>query len=156
MRRREFISLLTGAAAWPLAAQAQPTDRTPRIAALMGWSDDTVHRSYFEAAIRGLAQLGWVEGRNVVIDVRWTGGNVDQARVFAKELVASQPDMIFTTTTPLTAAAQMATNAIPIIFVSVSDPVGAGFVRTLSRPGGNITGTLSISKTQWVVSGQTC
>jgi putative tryptophan/tyrosine transport system substrate-binding protein len=139
------MTLLGGAAGWSLAAQAQPTDRMRRVGALMGWSDsDPVNRSYFAAAVQELAQLGWIEGRNLAIDVRWARGNVDHARAFAKELVASRPDVIFTGTTPATAAAQMATSTIPIIFVVVADPVGAGFVNSLSRPGGNITGFINI------------
>lgn len=145
MRRRQFIAVLGGVAAWPLAGQAQPTDRMRRIGALMGWSDnDPVNRSHFASVVQDLAQLGWVEGHNLVIDVRWARGNVDQARAFAKELVASRPDVIFTGTTPATAAAQIATSAIPIIFVVVADPIGAGFVHSLSRPGGNITGFINI------------
>ena len=106
MRRRKFITLLGGVVAWPLASRAEQTDPMRRIGALLGWSDnDPVSRSYFAAAVQGLAQLGWVEGRNLVIDVRWARGSVDQARAFAKELVASQPDVIFTGTTPSTGQA---------------------------------------------------
>jgi putative tryptophan/tyrosine transport system substrate-binding protein len=146
MKRREFIaSIGSAAAAWPLAARAQRTDRTRRIGVLLGWSEnDPVIRAYFAAAVQHLAQLGWVEGRNIEIDVRWTGGNVDQSRVFAKELVAWQPNVIFTGTTPATAAVQNATSTIPIIFVVVADPVGAGFVNSLPQPGGNITGFINI------------
>src|SRR4029077_5952757 len=106
-----------------------------------GWSEnDPVIRAYFAAAVQHLAQLGWVEGRNIEIDVRWTRGNVDQSREFAKELAAWQPGVLLTGTTPATAAVQNATSTIPIIFVVVADPVGAGFVNSLPQPGGNITG----------------
>jgi putative ABC transport system substrate-binding protein len=146
MKRRQFITLAGGAAAaWPFAARAQRTDRMRRIGVLLGWSEnDPVIRANFAAAVQRLAQLGWVEGRNIVINVRWTGGNVDQARLFAKELVAWQPDVIFTGTTPATAAVQSETSTIPIIFVVVADPVGAGFVNSLPQPGGNITGFINI------------
>lgn len=145
MRRRDFIVRGAASVAWPLSAHARQADQVRRIGALMGWSEnDPTNRAYFAAAVQDLSQLGWVEGRNLVIDVRWTRGNPDQARAFAKELVASQPDVIFTATTPSTAAAQLATSTIPIIFVVVSDPVGAGFVNSLPRPGGNITGFINI------------
>jgi len=146
MKRRQFIKLVGGgAAAWPLAARAQRTNRMQRIGVLLGWSEnDLLIRSNFAAAVQRLAELGWVEGRNVVIDVRWTSGSIDQARTFANELVASQPDVIFTGTTPATAAVKNATSTIPIIFVVVADPVGAGFVDSLSQPGGNITGFINI------------
>jgi ABC-type uncharacterized transport system substrate-binding protein len=146
MKRRAFITLAGGAAAtWPLSARAQRTDRMRRIGVLLGWSEnDLVIRANFAAAVQRLAESGWVEGRNLLIDVRWTRGNLDQARAFASELVASQPDVIFTGTTPATAAVKTATSTIPIIFVVVSDPVGAGFVSSLSRPGGNITGFINI------------
>src|SRR5262249_440433 len=103
MRRRDFITLVGGAAAaWPLSGRAQrTTDRMRRIGVLLGWSEnDLVIRANFAATVQRLAELGWVEGRNVAIDVRWTRGNVDQARAFANELVTSQPDVIFTGTTP--------------------------------------------------------
>lgn len=146
MKRRHFITLVGGAAAaWPLAAPAQRTNRMRRIGVLMGWSEsDPVIGSNFAAAVQRLAELGWVEGGNVVTDVRWTRGNVDQARAFANELVAWQADVIFTGTTPATAAVQHATSTIPTIFVVVADPVGAGFVKSLSQPGGNITGFINI------------
>ena len=147
MRRRDFITLVGGAAAaWTLSGRAQrTTDRMRRIGVLLGWSEnDLVIRANFAATVQRLAELGWVEGRNVAIDVRWTRGNVDQARAFANELVTSQPDVIFTGTTPATAAVKNATSTIPVIFVVVADPVGAGFVDSLSQPGGNITGFLNI------------
>jgi putative ABC transport system substrate-binding protein len=146
MKRRQFITLASGAAAaWPLAARAQRINRMQRIGVLLGWSEnDLLIRSNFAAAVQRLAELGWVESRNVVIDVHWTSGNLDQARAFANELVASQPDVIFTGTTPATAAVKNATSTIPIIFVVVADPVGAGFVNSLSQPGGNITGFINI------------
>jgi len=146
VRRRQFLKWVGGAAVpWSLPCAAQPTDRMRRIGALMGWSEkDAVFGLYFATAVQALAELGWLGGRNLLVDVRWTRGNLDRARTFAKELVASQPDIIFTGTTPSTAAAQMATSTIPIVFVVVSDPIGAGFVKSLQQPGGNVTGLINI------------
>jgi putative ABC transport system substrate-binding protein len=116
-----------------------------RIGVLMGWSEtDPVYRSELAAFVQALAKLGWVDGRNLRMDVRWTAGNVDRARVFAKELVDLQPDAILAGTTPSTAALQRQTRTVPIVFAVVSDPVGAGFVANLPRPGGNITGLINI------------
>jgi putative tryptophan/tyrosine transport system substrate-binding protein len=146
MRRREFIRLVGGAAAaWPLIARAQQPDRMRRVGVLMGWSEnDPQYPSWIAAFIQALAQLGWSDGRNIRIDVRWIHGEVDRARALAKELVELQPDVILAGTTPATAALQRATRTIPIVFVVVSDPVGAGFVDSLPRPGGNITGFINI------------
>jgi putative ABC transport system substrate-binding protein len=145
MRRREFMTLVGGAAAaWPLAARAQQPDRMRRIGVLMGWSEsDPEFRSWMAAFLQAFAQLGWMEGRNVRIDVRWTNGNIERARALAKELVRLQPDAILAGTTPATAALKSETQAIPIVFAVVSDPVGAGFAASLSRPGGNVTGFIN-------------
>jgi putative tryptophan/tyrosine transport system substrate-binding protein len=142
MKRREFITLLGSAAAWPVAASAQePAMPVRRIGVLMGWSEgDPEYRLRVDALVQGLAKLGWVEGRNVRFDVRWTSGDVGRAQVLAKELVALQPDVIVAGTTHATAALQRETRTIPIVFAAVSDPVGEGFVASLARPGGNITG----------------
>jgi putative tryptophan/tyrosine transport system substrate-binding protein len=146
MKRRDFITLLGGAAAaWPLAARAQQGGTTRRIGVLMGWSEnDPEYQSRIDAFVQVLAQLGWAEGRNLRVDVRWTNGDVERAGVLAKELVALQPDVILAGTTPVTAALQRETRTIPIVFAPVSDPVGAGFVASLSRPGGNITGFINV------------
>jgi putative ABC transport system substrate-binding protein len=145
MRRRKFIALLGGAAAvWPLAAEAQQNERIRRIGVLMGWSDtDPQFRSWIDAFVAGLAQLGWADGRNVQINIRWARGDVGRMQTFAKELVELQPDIIVGGTTPATAALQRETRTIPIVFVVVADPVGAGFVAGLPHPGGNITGFLN-------------
>jgi putative ABC transport system substrate-binding protein len=145
MRRRDFITLLGGAAAaWPLAARAQ-RDRVRRIGILMGWSEnDPEYRPRITLLSNALAKSGWVEGQNLRTDIRWTNGNPELARSLAKELVAAQPDLIVATTTPATAAVQRETHAIPIVFAVVSDPVGAGFVDSLPRPGGNITGFINV------------
>jgi putative ABC transport system substrate-binding protein len=141
MRRREFISLIGGAAMLPIAARAQQGERIRRIGVLMGYGEaDPDAKADLVAFVRGLSDLGWTDGRNLRIDVRWTAGSVDRARVVAKELVDQQPDVILAHATPQTAALQRETRTIPIVFVVVSDPVGAGFVAGLPRPGGNITG----------------
>ena len=143
MRRREFITLLGGGAAiWPLAARAQQADHVQRIGVLMAYpEDDSEALAQFTAFRDGLQKLGWIEGRNIRIDTRWvTPDNVELMRQFAKELVALQPDLILSHNTPTTAALLQQTRTIPIIFALVSDPVGSGFVASIPRPGGNVTG----------------
>jgi putative ABC transport system substrate-binding protein len=142
MRRREFITLLGGAAvAWPLAARAQQGERVRRIGVLMAFDEnDSRAKAWLARFIQGLSELGWTAGRNLRMDVRWAGDNVDRMRMFAKELVNLQPDVILAFGTPVTAALKRETRTIPIVFAIVSDPVGEGFVASLSRPGGNITG----------------
>ena len=146
MKRREFISLLGGAAAaWPVAARAQQTERMRRIGVLMAFSESNPEFRYLIDTLKqDLARLGWVDGRNVQIDVRWAGGDVGQMGAFAKLLVEQQPDVIFAGTTPVTVALQRETRTIPIVFVIVSDPVSAGLVAGLSHPGGNITGFTNV------------
>jgi putative tryptophan/tyrosine transport system substrate-binding protein len=141
MNRRKFIAGLGSAVAWPLVARAQQGDRVRRIGVLWSLSEiDPIAKSIHSALTEGLAELGWTEGRNVRIDVRWAGASVDRAHAYAKELVGLQPDAILADSTPQTAAIQRETSTIPIVFVAVSDPVGSGFVASLPRPGGNITG----------------
>jgi putative tryptophan/tyrosine transport system substrate-binding protein len=148
LRRRDFITLLGGAAAWPHAARAQQPDRIRRIGVLMGYDEtDPQERTYLSGFTQALSELGWTEGRSVRMDVRWAAGNVDRMRMFAKELVDLQPDAILAHTTPVTAAFQRETRTIPIIFVLVSDPVGSGFVAGLPRPGGNTTGFIHLEGT---------
>ena len=150
MRRREFISLLGGAAAtWPLAARAQQPDRMRRIGVLMGYAESDREGQAFVAAFReGLQKLGWTEGRNIRIDTRWaTPGDAESRQRFAKELVALQPDLILSHSTPTTAALLQQTRTIPIVFATVSDPVGSGFVASFPRPGGNVTGFTNIEPT---------
>ncbi len=150
MRRREFITLLGGAAAtspilWPLAARAQQPTRMRRIGVLEGLAEDTeaaqARRPVFRQA---LERLGWSEGRNVRIDYRFAAGIADQYQPLAKELLALQPDVMLATTTPAVAALQRESRAVPIVFYGVSDPIGSGFIASLARPGGNITGLLNI------------
>ena len=147
MRRREFITLLGGAAAssasWPLAVRAQQADRMRRIGVLMGLAEnDPDSKARLTGFRQGLERLGWSEGRNVRIDYRFTQASVGQAQVPARELVALQPDVILGQGTPVVAALQRESRAIPIVFVNVSDPIGSGFVASLARPGGNLTGLL--------------
>jgi putative tryptophan/tyrosine transport system substrate-binding protein len=143
MRRREFIAGL-GAASLSGVALAQQIDRVRRIGVLMAFSEnDPEAKTYLFGFTRGLSELGWTDGRNLRIDVRWAAGSVDRARMYAKELVDLQPDVIFANSTPVTAAFQRETRTIPIVFAGVADPVGDGFVASLPRPGGNITGFVS-------------
>jgi ABC transporter substrate binding protein len=142
MRRREFITLLGGAAvAWPLAVRAQQPNRVRRIGALMGYAESDSEAQANIAGFRdGLQKLGWTEARSVHIEYRWAAGDAELMQRFAKELVALQPDLILSHTTSTTAALRQETSTIPIIFANVSDPVGSGFVASLARPGGNVTG----------------
>ena len=119
-----------------------------RIGILMGFDEsDADAKAQLSALTKALPALGWTDGRNLRIEVRWAAGNIDRARVFAKELVASQPDVLLAHTTPVTAALHRETRTIPIVFVTVSDPVGAGFIADLRRPGGNITGFINLEPT---------
>jgi putative ABC transport system substrate-binding protein len=139
--RRTFISVLGGAAAWPLAARAQQGGRMRRVGALMNLAaDDPQSRNRSAAFQEGLQQLGWTDGRNVQIDYRWAAGNAERFRQYAEELVALEPDIILASASPAVVALQRATKTIPIVFVIVIDPVGAGFIASLARPGGNTTG----------------
>ena len=141
IRRRKFLATLGGAvAAWPLAARAQQPDRVRRIGVLITLAADDPEGQARVAAFRqGLQQLGWTGGHEVQIEIRWATSNIE-ARKHAAELVALAPDLILATGSPTVAALQQATRSVPIVFVNVADPVGAGFVDGLARPGGNITG----------------
>jgi putative tryptophan/tyrosine transport system substrate-binding protein len=146
MRRREFIGLLGGAAAWPLAARAQQADRVRRIGVLVGLSENDPGMKPRLAALRQeLDTLGWVEGHNVRIDYRYAPGGA-RANDLAKELVALKPEVILAHTVSVTAALQRETRTIPIVFVSVGDPFGAGFIISLARPGGNLTGLMTFEQ----------
>jgi putative ABC transport system substrate-binding protein len=141
VKRREFIAGLGTAAAWPLAARAQQPERIRRIGVLIGVAaDDTDAQARLAAFVQALAQLGWTEGRNVRIDSRWGGGDAADLRKYAAELIALAPDVIFATGNAPTAPLLQATRTVPIVFAIVPDPVGAGFVDSLARPGGNATG----------------
>src|SRR6516225_517804 len=141
LRRREFIAGLGGAAAWPLAARAQQGDRVRRIGILMpGDENDPVQKTRLSAFTHALAGLGWTDGRNVRMDLRWGRGDPNRIRALAQELVGLQPDIILTYTTPATVALQRETRTIPIVIAGVTDPVAQRIVPRLDRPGGNITG----------------
>jgi putative ABC transport system substrate-binding protein len=144
MKRREFITLVGGAAAaWPLAARAQQAERMRRIGVLIGAAvdaDDPDVQANIAAFLQRLQQLGWTDGGNVRIDYRWGAGNADNIRKYAAELVALAPDVILVNGTAVMAPLLQATRTLPIVFTAVADPVGAGFVDSLARPGGNTTG----------------
>src|ERR1700730_11156673 len=147
MRRRDFISLLGGAVAGPpLAARAQQPDRMRRIGLLGAFAADDPEMQARIAALRqGLESLGWSEGRNLRIDYRYAPDSIpEQARAAAKELIDLQPDLMFAHATPIITALQRESRTIPIVFVEASDPIGSGFVASLPRPGGNLTGFLQI------------
>src|SRR5262245_59468212 len=143
LKRREFIALLGGAAAWPLAARAQQLGGMRRIGVLMASAADDSNQARMAAFLQGLAQLGWTDGRNLRIDTRWATTNPDAIRRHAAELIALAPDVLVAATGTTTVAPLLqATRTVPIVFVIVIDPVGAGFVASLARPGGNATGFL--------------
>jgi len=141
MKRREFVALVGGAAAWPLAAGSQQPDQMRRIGVLMNVAAaDPEGQAQVAAFLQALQQLGWTEGRNVRIDTRWGENDVELDRRYATELLAFAPDVILASSTLSVAALRRVTRTSPIVFAGVSDPVGAGFVDTLARPGGNVTG----------------
>jgi putative ABC transport system substrate-binding protein len=142
MRRREFVSLLGGAVTvWTLTARAQQPDRVRRIGLLLGIAEnDPEAQSRVTAFRQGLQELGWVEGRNIRIDSRFAAGEATRIRVSVAELMALSPDVIVANSTPVITALRQATSSIPIVFAVVNDPVGQGFISSLARPGGNITG----------------
>jgi putative ABC transport system substrate-binding protein len=142
MQRRHFIKLLGGmAVGWPIAVRAQQGERMRRIGVLMFLAeDDPVSKARLATFIEGLQQLGWTVGRNVEIDIRWGAANPARSRKYAAELAATAPDVIFASASESTAALREATRTLPIVFVGVTDPVGAGYVASLARPGGNVTG----------------
>ena len=150
MRRREFITLLGNAAAWPVAARAQQPERMRSIGVLMGYAESDREGQTFLAAFREelSKKFGWTEGQNIRIDTRWAAPNDTELRLqFAKELVALHPDLVVSHGTPSTAALLQQTRTLPIIFVNVSDPIGSGFVTSFAKPGGNSTGFVTMEPT---------
>jgi putative ABC transport system substrate-binding protein len=144
MKRRDLITLLAGAAAWPFAAGAQQAEPMRRIGVLMSTiADDREGQARIAAFVQGLQQLGWIDGRNVQMDVRWTGGEVERLRKYAAELATLAPDVIVTGGASYVAALQQATRTVPIVFAAATDPVAGGLVQSLARPGGNATGFTS-------------
>jgi putative ABC transport system substrate-binding protein len=141
MRRRDFITVLGGATAWPIAARAQQVDRIRRVGVLMnGAATETAPLSYLAAFVQGMRQLGWIEGQNLRIDVRWNAGDAELARTYAAQLIGVMPDVILVGSTTNLTVIRQATNTVPVVFLSVSDPVAQGFVANLTHPGGNLTG----------------
>jgi putative ABC transport system substrate-binding protein len=141
MKRRTFIAGLGSAAAWPLVARAQQGERVRRIGVLMNFpADDPEEQARFNALMQGLQQFGWIVGRNLQIEHRYGAADADRSRRYATELIALAPDLILAVGIAAVTALQRATRTVPIVFVNIVDPVGAGFVDSLAQPGGNITG----------------
>jgi putative ABC transport system substrate-binding protein len=146
MRRRQFITLLGGAAAWPVAARAQQSDRVRRIGVLMAVANNALGQARTKAFQQELEQLGWTLGRNLLIEYRWAEGRGERYADFAAEYVRLNVDVIVAEATPPTLAAKQATSVIPIVFMGAGDPVGTGLVTSLARPGGNVTGVSNQTK----------
>jgi putative tryptophan/tyrosine transport system substrate-binding protein len=141
LMRREFITLVGGAATWPLAARAQQSNGVRRVGVLMDRvATDTTRQSSLTAFIQGLRQWGWIEGQNLRIDVRWSAGDAALARTYAAQLIGLMPDVILASTTINLTVIREATSTVPVVFVQVSDPIAQGFVASMKRPGGNLTG----------------
>jgi putative ABC transport system substrate-binding protein len=145
MRRREFIILVGGVAAWPLAALAQQEERRRRIGVLIGLgAGDPEGQKWADALLKSLNALGWKQGENIQIDLRWGGSDAGRIETAAKELATSNPELIAVSTTPAVAAVVATKTRIPVVFTAVSDPIGPGFVSNLARPGGNVTGFMNV------------
>jgi putative ABC transport system substrate-binding protein len=141
MRRRDFITLIGGAAAWPLTARAQQPERMRRVGVLLNFTEDDPEAQVQNLAfLQGLQQLGWTDGHNVRIDTRWTAGDAARTRKYAAELVKLEPDVVLAEGTTVLGSLLQATRRVPIVFLQVTDPVGGGFVASLARPDGNATG----------------
>src|SRR4029077_5143805 len=141
MRRREFISLVGGAAAWPLTARAQQGERMRRVGLVLARAqDDPEAQAQLATFVQTLQSSGWTTGRNVQLDIRWGAADPELSPRYAAEIVALAPDVILAATSAATVAVREATRTLPVVFVNVSDPVGAGYVASLARPGGNLTG----------------
>src|SRR5262249_33719572 len=141
MRRREFITLLGGAAAWPRTTRAQQAERMRRVGVISTLpADDPEGTARTTALLQTLQELGWTDGRNLRIDIRWGAGDSERIRKYAAELLALKPDVVLATGASTVGPLQRATRTVPIVFVQVTDPVGAGLVESLARPGGNATG----------------
>ena len=152
LKRREFITLLGGAAVWPFAARTQQPERMRRIGVLMNTAaDDPTGQTRLLAFAQALAQAGWTDGRNVRIDIRWGAGDPERVRIYAAELVALAPDVVLASGGTTLGPLRQVSRTIPTVFTGVGDPVGAGFVESLARPGGNATGFIAF---EWSVSGK--
>jgi putative ABC transport system substrate-binding protein len=152
VKRRDFITLLGAAAAWPLAVRAQQPEPMRRVGALMNTAADSADgQARFAAFVHGLQQLGWTDGRNARLDVRWAAGDPERIRRYAAELVALAPDVILASGGTTLGPLRQVSRTVPTVFTGVSDPVGAGFVDSLARPGGNATGFIAF---EWNISGK--
>jgi putative tryptophan/tyrosine transport system substrate-binding protein len=141
MKRRAFITLLGGAAAWPIAADAQQPERMRRIGVLANsTATDATWQSYLTTFVQELRQLGWIEGQNIRIDIRWSAADAALSRIYAAQLIGLAPDVILASSTTNLTAIQQATSTVPVVFLQVSDPVEQGFVASITKPGGNLTG----------------
>jgi putative ABC transport system substrate-binding protein len=148
VRRRDFITLVGGTAAWPLAARAQQSGTMRHVGVLMAYAESDPEAQTWVTAFREeLQRLGWVEGRTILIDIRWAGANVESIERSAKEVVALKPELVLSSSTPTTAALLQETRTLPIIFALVADPVGSGFVANLAHPGGSVTGFTNLEPT---------
>jgi putative ABC transport system substrate-binding protein len=154
MRRREFVGLLGGAVAWPLPATAQQSGRLPTIG-FMGANTPSIQSQWTDAFVQRLGELGWADGRNIKIEYRWAEGRTERYAEIAAEFVKLRVDAILTHGTQATLAAKQATSVIPIVFANTGDPVGTGLVASLSRPGGNITGS-RYCPPRWLRSDSNC
>ena len=144
MKRREFITVLGGAAAaWPVVAHAQQPERMRRVGMLIAFFNDSEFQGLIKAFRQSLEAQGWVEGKNVQFDERWAQGDASRIPSLAAEMVSAAPDVIFAVATPVLVALRQQTRTIPLVFVNVSDPVDGGFVASMARPGGNVTGFTS-------------
>ena len=155
MRRRELIALfgIGAAAAWPLSVRGQQVERMRRIGILLGITENDLETQSRVAAFRkGLRDHGWIEGRNVQIDYHFAGGDLNRARTYAAELTKLAPDVLLANSTPVMTVLRQEATSIPIVFAVVNDPVGQGFISSLARPGGNITGFYS----EWLENGWRC
>jgi putative ABC transport system substrate-binding protein len=141
MNRREFIAGLGSAAAWPIVARAQHGERMRRVGVLMNnVATDTEYQSYVTSFVQGLRQLRWIEGENLRLDIRWSGGDAGLARLYAAQLIGLMPDVILASSTTNLMVIRQATSTVPVVFLQISDPVAQGFVESMRRPGGNLTG----------------
>jgi putative tryptophan/tyrosine transport system substrate-binding protein len=138
MRRRDVIGILGGAAAWPLAARAQ--QRVRRIGVLLGVANDTQGQAWMAAFRQKLQEIGWTDGRDAQVDVRWGGADIDYIRASAADLVSSKPDVLFVYSVRVLNAMRQAAGEVPVVFIATSDPVGLGYIKSLAQPGGNLTG----------------
>src|SRR5215469_6204234 len=157
MKRRDFMTLVGGAAAgWPLGSRAQERNRHPRIGVILNFAEtDPVGKSRLSELEAQFGKLGWADGNNVEIQVRWAAGKIDLMLAFASQFVSQPVDVIIANSTPMVTVLKQLTSTIPIVFVGVADPIGPGLVKSFDHPGGNILASLTLKK-RWEVSGSSC